>query len=119
MGSGAGTAVGVVTELVDVHAAQGLRVVALEVVGDVRRGALALLLKRHDAVHRRVAADESHCATRAVVSPAWCRSTTCGGVGKGTLVAGLGETTSPVGRESTQDTMSKCLGLVCEELRWF
>lgn len=45
MRTGAGAAVGVVAELVDVHAALGRGVVACDVVRDGRRGGFGRLLK--------------------------------------------------------------------------
>ena len=58
MRAGAGAAVGVVAELVDVHAALGRGVVACNVPGDCGRGGLGRLLKGDGAADLGVAAED-------------------------------------------------------------
>ena len=59
--SGAGAAVGVVTELVDVHAALGGGVVAAEVVGDGRWGGFGRLLEGDGPADLGVSAENCDC----------------------------------------------------------
>ena len=61
MGAGAGAAVGVVTELVDVHATLSVGVIALEVVGDGRGAGLGGLLEGDGATDGRVTTDNCDC----------------------------------------------------------
>ena len=61
MRSSAGAAVGVVAELVHVHAALGASVVARDVVGDGRGAGLGRLLKGDGARHLGVAAEDGNC----------------------------------------------------------
>lgn len=61
MRAGAGAAVGVVAELVDVHAALGGGVVALDVVGDGGGAGLGGLLKGDGAADGGVPADDCDC----------------------------------------------------------
>jgi len=53
------TSVGVVTELVDVHATQGVRVIASDIVGDSGGRVFALLLESDGSSDVRVSADDS------------------------------------------------------------
>jgi hypothetical protein len=55
-----GAAVGVVSEGVDVEAALGVRVVALDVVGDLGRRGLRLLLEDDGARHLGVTTEDSN-----------------------------------------------------------
>ena len=61
MRTGAGAAVGVVAELVDVHAALGRGVVACDVVGDCGRGGLGRLLKGDGAADLGIPAEDCDC----------------------------------------------------------
>lgn len=61
VGTGACAAVGVVAELVDVHAALGGGVVAFDVVGDGGRGGLGGLLEGYGAVDGGVTAKDCDC----------------------------------------------------------
>jgi hypothetical protein len=62
---GRGAPVGVVTELVDVHAALGVGVVASDVPRDSGRGGLGSLLEGHGAGDVGVATEDRNCA--------WCQ----------------------------------------------
>lgn len=64
MRSGARAAIGVVAELVHVHAALGRGVVAADVVGDGRWGGLGRLLKGDGAADLGVAAEDCDCVGR-------------------------------------------------------
>lgn len=64
VGPGAGAAVGVVAELVDVHAALGGGVVAGDVVGDGRVGGLGGLLEGHGSTDFGVTADHCDCGEK-------------------------------------------------------
>ena len=76
--SGAGAAVGVVAELVDVHAALGRGIVAGDVVGDGRWGGLGGLLKVDGSADLGVTAEDCDCDCKK-----WClASDSRGGVGK-------------------------------------
>jgi hypothetical protein len=57
--AGAGAAVGVVTESVDVHAALGVGIVARDVPGDLGVGGLGGLLKGDGALDVGVTTDDS------------------------------------------------------------
>lgn len=64
VGSSACAAVGVVTELVDVHAALGRGVVAADVVGDGCRGGFGRLLEGDGAADLGVTAEDCDCVGR-------------------------------------------------------
>lgn len=64
MGSSGCAAVGVVTELVDVHATLSIGVVALDIPCDGSRGALGILLESNGAGDLRVSSDGSNCKRR-------------------------------------------------------
>lgn len=64
VGSGACAAVGVVAELVDVHAALGRGIVAADFVGDGRWGGLGRLLKGDGAADLGVTAQDCDCVGR-------------------------------------------------------
>lgn len=64
MRTGAGAAVGVVAELVDVHAALGRGVVARDVVRDGRRGGFGRLLKGDGPADLGVPAEDCDCFCR-------------------------------------------------------
>ncbi len=66
--SGAGAAIGVVAELVDVHAALGGGVVAGDVVGDGRGRGLGRLLEGDGSADLGVTAEDCDCVGRLVVS---------------------------------------------------
>ncbi len=61
MRSGAGAAIGVVAELVDVHAALGGGIVARDVVGDGGWGGLGRLLKGDGSADLGVTAEDCDC----------------------------------------------------------
>lgn len=61
MRTGARATVGVVAELVDVHAALGRGVVACDVVGDCGRGGLGRLLKGDGAADLGIPAEDCDC----------------------------------------------------------
>lgn len=61
VGPSARTAVGIVTELVNVHASLRVAIVALEVVGDGRGAGLATLLKGDGARDVGVTANDCDC----------------------------------------------------------
>ena len=68
VGSGARAAVGVVAELVHVHAALGGGVVAGDVVGDGGRGGLGGLLEGDGPADFGVAAEDCHCCGWRMIS---------------------------------------------------
>jgi len=59
--SSTGAAVGVVTELVNVHASLGIRIVAADVPGNGGRGVLGGLLKGHLASDFGVSSEDGNC----------------------------------------------------------
>lgn len=61
VGSGAGAAVGVVAELVDMHAALGRGIVAGDIVGDGRVRGLGRLLEGDRSADLRVTAEDCDC----------------------------------------------------------
>ncbi len=61
VGSGRRAAVGIVAKLVDVHAALGVGVVALDVPADGGGAVLARLLKRHYPAHLAISPDDCDC----------------------------------------------------------
>jgi hypothetical protein len=56
-----GTAIGVIAELMDMHAALGRGVAAGDVVGDGRRGGFGGLLEGYGAADFGVATEDGHC----------------------------------------------------------
>lgn len=82
MRTGAGAAVGVVAELVDVHAALGRGVVARDVVGDGCWGGLGRLLKGDGPADLGVPAEDSDCYD-SEVGLAWWGKRVCGGGERG------------------------------------
>jgi hypothetical protein len=65
-------AVGVVAELVDVHASLGIGVVAADVVGDGGGRGLVALLEGHCPSDLRVSAEDSDCGWKGDVSTGSC-----------------------------------------------
>ena len=60
MGSSGGAAVGVIAELVNVHATLRMRIVTADVPSDSRRGGLRLLLEGDGTGNFRVTSDRSN-----------------------------------------------------------
>ena len=67
MGTGAGAAVGIVTELVDVHATLGGSITAFNIVRNGRWGRLGRLLKGHSAGDTGIASKDRDC-TKELIS---------------------------------------------------
>ena len=92
MWSGARAAVGVVAELVDVHAAVGGGVVASDVVGDGRRGGFGRLLEGDGSADFGVTAEDCDCCSgergSCQLGYVLREEMKCGGKGR----AGLGRT---------------------------
>lgn len=119
MWAGARAAVGVVAELVDVHAAVGGGVVAGDVIGDGRRGGFGRLLKGDGSADFGVTAEDCDCTERKGVMLARVRI--CGrrgsGVRKGrvkvapdsTELAGWGLRMSRRGVRSVEGRWCRCL----------
>lgn len=59
-----GTAVGIVTELMNVHATLGIRVVAGDVVGDLGWARLGVLFKRHGPSDLGVSFQDGDCTMK-------------------------------------------------------
>lgn len=65
-------AVGVVAELVNVHASLGIRVAAADVVVDGGGRGLGALLERHDSGDLRVSSEDGDCGWKGNVSTRSC-----------------------------------------------
>lgn len=74
MRTGAGAAVGVVTESVDVHSALGVGIVAGDVPGDLGVGGLGGLLEGDGALDVGVTTDDSDCERERSCQPSVCTS---------------------------------------------
>lgn len=61
MGTGAGAAIGIVTELVDMHTTLGGSIATFDVVRDGGRGGLGGLFKGHSAGDAGVASNDGNC----------------------------------------------------------
>lgn len=68
MGAGGCAAVGVVTELVDVHATLGVCIVAVDLVGDGGRRRVVGLFEGDGSVDFGVTAEDCDCVTRRIMS---------------------------------------------------